>query len=465
MSGMIELNKRLRKFFNKDLTDEMIWQEIIKDRSLNNIHQLRSLNAEAARALIENEKRMHSLTIGITEFSPEVAAELAQYKGERLYLNCVNTLSPESAKAIAQFKGIKLALNALRTISIRTLGRLSTFKGILHMDGIESIEISEEETRRAETVFGSLTFAKLSMSGIKNPSIPLLKALARFPGQLELNGIETLSEDDVEILVAHIGNVLILKGIKILTPVFNRLLARYKGFLYLSGAGELNECLLEIAAARPEEYTFFSAVVKKRIDCFKIEQAKKDLILREEKLKNEKEQRELDQEEKTLLKELEEFKFRVPEVIHVQEIENHEDPFLKEIDDTVLNDIELNLNYEISKKRNRVDSLFSRDYDNLSENEKKELQTLREEIEVLNDQIRKTLDILVERKELGAVIFDSTEDLAAYLRESGIIGSNDDTFANIDKPDLLDSSFVKEEAIVLEHIEGADFVFSEAPSV
>ena len=178
---ILEASKRLRKFFDSTLTDEMIWKEVIEEQRLNNIHQLRRLNPEATRALIDREKRLEMLSLGITDMSEDVAEELVKYKGEKLFLNCVTALSTESAKAMAQFAGFKLSLNGVRELSIPILGRLATYKGMVYLDGIEDMEISDKDSRRAQTVFRNIEICKLSLSGIKEPSMNLLTAHGSIP--------------------------------------------------------------------------------------------------------------------------------------------------------------------------------------------------------------------------------------------------------------------------------------------
>lgn len=474
---ILQASKRLRKFFNKDITDQMIWQEIIKDGNLSNIHQLRTLNAVAASALIYHEKRMQLLSLGISELQPEVAAELVKYKGEKLFLNCVNSISPETAKAIAQFSGIKLMLNGVTSISITILGRLSGYRGTLHLDSIERIDISEEELRRAETVFNHLEFARLSLSALKKPSHTLLKALSRFRGHLELNGVESLSSKDNEILSGFLGHALFLKGIKYISTDYIDLL-KFKGFLDLSNAWDIEDEALDMASVRPDENSLFNSAVKKKIDSYRIELSRKKELERQERQKRTAQQDEKKQIDEILLLEFEKFdSIAPPTTAHrtgegfSQSRPDEFDIFSNDIDQSIVEDIELNLNYQISLKKRVLDSHLSKNIDSLSEKEKEEIHLLRNEIEGLKDKIRSTLDILVERKELGAVIFTSTDDLVSYLKESGSNEIESNALDNIEKEDIFDSSFVNGKGGSpssmefvkgpIESIEGEDFVFTQ----
>lgn len=422
----------MRKFFNRDLTDELIWREIIDAGSLKNLHQLISLNAEAARALIRHEKRMQLLTLGITEIPPDVAEELARYEGEKLYLNAVKTLSPDSAKAIAKFNGLKLTLNALRTLALPTAGKLSAYRGMVYLDGVERIEIEEHEVLRAETVFSHLEFSKLSLAGLKNPTPTELRALSRFHGELELNGIESLSERDAKTLAQYPGNVLTLRGIKALGSDLRPLLKHYKGFLCLSGVETIDDDLLELASERAEVLTLFGSAVRKQVEGFKQEKALRLHHVREEK-------RVQAEKEDELLREFELYVEGGMQMSPLPVSESEPD----KIEASELEDIELNLNYKISVCRRQAETLLAGGYDRLSENDRNELRRLEEEMDVLKDKIRSALDILVERKELGSVAFDSSGDLAAYLRESGVDDANNDALMNIENIDIFGNSFVE----------------------
>jgi hypothetical protein len=426
----------------------MIWQEIIEEQKLHNIHQLRRLNGEAAKHLIEQEKRFELLSLGITQLPPDVAKELAKYKGEKLFLNCVTSLPVDSAKTIATFKGMKLMLYGVKELSLPVLGRLASYKGSVSFAGIENISLNEKERRRGEMVFGNLEFNKLHLPGIKKISPSLLKPLARFNGQLELNGIESLSEKEADVLGESPAKGLYLKGIKVLSYDLLKLFTGFTGFLDLSGAHEIKDDFVHIVAARPANFSLYSGAVKRLVDDFKKEQEqkKRDQLreTREIKLKEMERAREADERNRQLLAEFEKFDEIAPiqvEVMGDSPDNEKYDPYSPEIDDSVVNDIEAKLNLEIKDKKKRVEQLVAKGFSNLSTKEKELLQELRDKIEQLKGEIRGTLDILVEKKELGAVVFDSSEDLVAYLKESGAQDDDDDALENIENIDMFGETF------------------------
>lgn len=434
---ILEASKRLRKFFDSELTDEIIWRQVIADENLENIHQLSRLNVEASRALVKRERRKELLSLGISELPPDVAAELVKYKGEKLFLNNVTSLSVDTAKALSKFKGYKLMLNGVRLVSLPVMGRLASYKGSIHLDGVESFEIQEKDTRRAQTVFGNLECARLSMNGLKQLSMPLVHAFARFPGYLELAGIKSLNREQSEILAESPAKGLAFKGFDTLRFEMVNLFTHYMGFLDVSGARHMEPDFVRLAAGRPEKYSLYSGSVKREVDIYLKKQA-------EEKRKQEREKARLSNQDDLLLAEFEKFDqmdLTAPEAVRAWDEKEEIDPYSPEIEDSVVDDIEKNLNQEIKQKKKRVDELLLKGYSKLSKEEIELLDELRAQIEDLKTEIRGALDILVEKKELGSVVFTSSEDLASYLRQSGAEDDEEDALANIEAADLFGGSF------------------------
>ncbi|MCP5106206.1 MAG: hypothetical protein GY950_22660, partial [bacterium] len=209
----IGAERRLRKFFDRDLTDEDIWHEIIQDNRLNNIYQLKSIIPEAAEVLVRLERRMELLSLGISTISPETARELAKYRGEILLLNCVRELTPGTAAALAKFRGFKLGLNGLKKTSPEVITALATFKGTLLLESLEDFGLTQKNKREMEKIFKQLKTGKLCLNGIKTSSLQLLRIAAKCRGELELNGLTKLSPPEAAVLVSHKGKSLKLKGL------------------------------------------------------------------------------------------------------------------------------------------------------------------------------------------------------------------------------------------------------------
>ena len=80
----------------------------------------------------------------------EVAKEIANFKGNILYLNGIASITPEVAKVLAKIKlqeaqciciSNALYLNGLATITPEVAEELSNFTGRLYLDGLKSVDI------------------------------------------------------------------------------------------------------------------------------------------------------------------------------------------------------------------------------------------------------------------------------------------------------------------------------------
>lgn len=496
---IIEASKRLRKFFNKELTDDMIWDEIIRDGRLHNIHQLTRLSGSAAHALIKLEKRMNLLSLGIVEMSPEVAGALARYNGVKLMLNCVRELSNDTAKALSVFKGGKLSLNGITALSLPLLGRLSSYRGDISLKGVEDFEIDPKDARRSETVFKSLEAKRLILDGVQEPSLSFLSALSRYRGHLDLNGIRTLSGEQAEILSRHVGTGISLRRVAVLDSAFHVFFTRCQGYLDLSGAISIADKTLSVAASRVNGSIRYSTPVKQAIKKWKEEEEKQAREIKDQLVldfstppvpdspvpakttpetakttpaaepvildipeqpdlpePDEPDEPNLDDQ---LLDEFEKFdEMELTEVSphqHQWEIDDSDDPY--EIDETVLDNIESGLNKEIERKKKRVQELLSKGFSNLLQSEKDQVTELKEQIENLKDNIRGALNVLVEQKELGSVVFTNSEDLVSYLKDVGEDDEND-ALSRLDDDDfdMFGSNFGSgdEEDMVVEEVSG-----------
>ena len=303
--------RRLRKFFNRDLSDEDIWEEIINQNRLENIHQLKSIIPEAARALVQMERRMELLSLGISVLSAETAQELIQYKGDILLLNCVKEISPETAAILARFNGAKLGLSGTKKMSLEAFKALAPYKGILLLDSLEDPGIDQKNKQEAELIFKMLNAAKVCLNGIKTSSLQLLRIIAKIPGELELNGIHQLSPAEAAGLVSHKGKNLKLKGLTAIPPALARILIKYNGSIDIGGARNVPDETISIIAAQPVEQFLLHPVIKRHVDeCRRkteLEIKEKEAAIRLERREREQRKKEIQEHARKLLKEFEEF--------------------------------------------------------------------------------------------------------------------------------------------------------------
>lgn len=90
---------------------------------------IRKLDAKRARRLVADFKGDELVLDGIETLTVDAARALAEFKGRSLSLDGLQTLSPEAARALAAFAGKTLHLNGLSAISPATALALATFKG------------------------------------------------------------------------------------------------------------------------------------------------------------------------------------------------------------------------------------------------------------------------------------------------------------------------------------------------
>ncbi|MCP4219818.1 MAG: hypothetical protein GY765_34620, partial [bacterium] len=441
--------KRLRKFFNSEITDEMIWEEIITENNLQNIHQLQTLSTEATAVLIDLERRLELLSLGIKEVSPEVGEELAKYEGEILLLNCIKTLPEKSAKAIAKFKGFKLGFNGLKRIDLGTLRGLVAFKGALILDNVVEIALNVKNKAYAEKVFRHMKTSRLCLNHLPDPSDQLLKALVCCSGELELNSIKKLTTERAKLFLAHKGKGLKLKGLTALSGELVEVFVQYNGYIDISGAKIADDEAIQIFAEQKEDRFLLHPLTKKLVDEQRAKQVFEERKRRKAERLAKKEEEEArksqvaqkkhaESKDLDLLSEFEEFdQMDIKPVEPLRNVPSLVPEEPRATTDEEDSKKEAQLNFEILSRKNVLTKLLNKGIDNLTPEENRNVAKLRKEINKLKDDIKKTLDLMVEERELGAVVFNSSEDLARYLKESAEEDDEHNALDNIDHMDFF----------------------------
>lgn len=473
----IGAERRLRKMFNRDLTDEMIWEEIVQENRLDNIQQLKRLSPEAARVFIQLERRLELLSLGISEISEDVAHELVQYNGDILLLNNVKELTPGTAAVLARFKGVKLGLNGLKKIAPDVLKGLAPYKGILLLESLEDPGIDQKNKLKAEKTFKLLKASKLCLNNIKKSSLQMLRIIAKTPGELELNGLQQLSPSEAAGLVSHKGKHLKLRGLTAVSAPLARILVKYNGSIDIGGVKKIEGEAVNLIVSQPEELFILHPGIKRRIDEFRKDAAlkaqEKEAAIRREQKEKEARKREIREQAQKLLKEFEEFDELdlattgpQEETVEIEEVKPEEDKDSRE----------KRLNFEIMKKKNELNALLRKGIDTLTKEENQQVTELRKKINFLKDEIKDTLDLLIEKREVGTLCFTSSNDLAKYLQESGAEDDENNALEKMDDEDFdlfggptdenIDIFGDATEPVAAEEppddsIEGGDFVIRE----
>lgn len=133
-----------------------------------------------------------------------------------------------------------ITLNGVRTISSDVAEALSYHRGWLRLDGLTDLTptAADHLARRGHPVHLGEFYNCLSLKGLATLSAETASALARFPGNLRLNGLETLKPRAARILVTHVTDAhwgvaelysLLLDGLRSLADESATALACYGG--------------------------------------------------------------------------------------------------------------------------------------------------------------------------------------------------------------------------------------------
>lgn len=211
------------------------------------LNGLKTISAKAAEALATHQSKvlLHSLEkldsiplaqklarqwgevrLGITDLSPQIAAELAKHRGTEedktrpgviarradgaasvLRLDNIASLSPETAEALSAHEGV-LVLNGLTSLPPAVAASLAK-------------RVGNRKTKRHAT---------LVLNGLETLSTESAAALAAFTGELVLKAITELPPDTAAALAKHKGR-LHLTGLVKLTPETHTALQAHKNLL------------------------------------------------------------------------------------------------------------------------------------------------------------------------------------------------------------------------------------------
>ena len=145
------------------------------------------------------------LRLGITELSPEIAAELAKNAGV-----AEDKTRPGVIHRRADRAPSVLRLDNLRSLSPETAEALSKHSGVLVLNGLVSLDppVATSLAKRTGT---------LVLNGLPSLSTEAAAAIAEFPGELVLKAITELPPDAAAALSKHKGR-LHLTGLTAISP-------------------------------------------------------------------------------------------------------------------------------------------------------------------------------------------------------------------------------------------------------
>lgn len=152
------------------------------------LNGLKNIDLELAQELGDHH---HGLSLsGLSEITPEIARALTAENRDILVLNGLRRLSKEAAEELVKYKGERLFLDGLSpTIDVEMAKILSRYPAMLHLDGLTeiSLEVAKE--------FGSGAMKGLALSGVKEISAEAIREVLKGKTELELNGLEDISDE------------------------------------------------------------------------------------------------------------------------------------------------------------------------------------------------------------------------------------------------------------------------------
>ena len=227
--------------------------------------ELRELSVDQAKQIVDKCRGKGYIYLNALEsLSPGAAAELARHR-EYLILTTLRTLSPEAAEALAPFPGkLKLdgieelsdataaglgrcqakviSLPRLATVSTRGQDSLATAFAALGLPGLRTLTSGPLAER--------LVAAKQVPAGLVEVSADAARALAKLPGNIQLDTLQALTPEVAAILADRPRGGLSLRGLRTLAPEVATALVRTPGPLVLDGVETVSDDVAEILAAR-----------------------------------------------------------------------------------------------------------------------------------------------------------------------------------------------------------------------
>ena len=227
--------------------------------------ELRELSVDQAKQIVDKCRGKGYIYLNALEsLSPGAAAELARHR-EYLILTTLRTLSPEAAEALAPFPG-KLSLDGIEELSDATAAGLGRCQAkVISLPRLATVSTRGQDS--LATAFAALGLpglrtltsgplaerlvaAKQVPAGLVEVSADAARALAKLPGNIQLDTLQALTPEVAAILADRPRGGLSLRGLRTLAPEVATALVRTPGPLVLDGVETVSDDVAEILAAR-----------------------------------------------------------------------------------------------------------------------------------------------------------------------------------------------------------------------
>jgi hypothetical protein len=227
--------------------------------------ELRELSVDQAKQIVDKCRGKGYIYLNALEsLSPGAAAELARHR-EYLILTTLRTLSPEAAEALAPFPG-KLSLDGIEELSDATAAGLGRCQAkVISLPRLATVSTRGQDS--LATAFAALGLpglrtltsgplaerlvaAKQVPAGLVEVSADAARALAKLPGNIQLDTLQALTPEVAAILADRPRGGLSLRGLRTLAPEVATALVRTPGPLVLDGVETVSDDVAEILAPR-----------------------------------------------------------------------------------------------------------------------------------------------------------------------------------------------------------------------
>ena len=208
--------------------------------TLRKLSHLVTISKERAAELASYSKPL--MLDGLTTISDAVATELAKHRGASLSLNGVKSLTDNSASQLATYPN-HLSVDALTELPDRSghlalVAKLSEQKEPLKLNHIRVLS-DRAASKLAEHQ------AELSLNGLTTLDdvpghIALARKLARQVGQIELNNVQSISENAMAELAKHKGGIS-LNGLQTISGTLASAMMNHTGELSIHGVTSLSD--------------------------------------------------------------------------------------------------------------------------------------------------------------------------------------------------------------------------------
>ena len=186
-----------------EIDSVLLAEKLVKQNDHNlDLSGLRKLSAEVAVELARHEGTLY--LNGLTALPPDVATILARHKGTLSLNGLTEITSILLAEKLGEQKNTQeLVLDGLIKISQEVASSLAQYEGYLSLDGLTTLSpVVSLELSRHE--------GYLSLSGLTTLTYQVAESLSRHKDTLVLNGITTLTPNVAALLATHQGDALVM---------------------------------------------------------------------------------------------------------------------------------------------------------------------------------------------------------------------------------------------------------------